>query len=86
MQLKRANGMLGSNIILADLAGVENVMECSIDKIVQLDYIYHNESPKYSAKQRGSGSNLPIEIDNSILNELRNKNNSLQIQISVITI
>ena len=71
MQLVQKNAMHGSQIILADLAGVENVMECSVDKIVQIDYIHHYESPKYSENKKGKGLNLPIAIDDSMLHELK---------------
>ena len=61
MELKQ-NGIVGSKIVLADLAGVENTMICSIDKIIQLDYVYNNESEKYSPVKR-SNMNEVLSID-----------------------
>ena len=50
MELIRQNG-IGSKVILADLAGVENTMTCTVDKIVQLDFIYNDKSEKYSPQK-----------------------------------
>ena len=61
MELMR-NSMKASKIILADLAGVENTMICSIEKIIQIDYVYNNESEKYSPF-KNNNMNEVLSID-----------------------